>query len=215
MIDEEGEYCLLYFWGGPFRCTCWGSRRRSGCAGRRGLAGRRWILPPAPRAPRPPLARASASHVEAEVVFKWRASRQKTGVPGLWSHRLGRCPFGVPGMDDVWPEKEAHMSERSEFMRFPAGHRPCREPRRGSVRGAAKAPAHPSPARRKFTQLNFVTKQRLAPHADVVCLQHRLLRKPQRIHASQPKPANRADDPAAYPSSDAAPCPPPRLASKT
>jgi hypothetical protein len=52
-------------------------------------------------------------------------------------------------MDDVWPEKEAHMFERSEFMRFPAGHRPCREPE-GQRLWCGQSPGTPVPRTKRL-----------------------------------------------------------------
>jgi hypothetical protein len=76
-------------------------------------------------------------------------SRVLRKVIGLaWAGRDWRgAAFGAAGRDAVKMDKEAHMFERSEFVRFPFSRRLFREPRSGSDAAAPRQsrPAQASP----------------------------------------------------------------------
>jgi hypothetical protein len=73
-------------------------------------------------------------------------ARAPNGDRAGWGGREWRgAAFGAAGRDAVKTDKEAHMFERSEFVRFPFSRRLFREPRKGQRR-CGTAPLPPSPA---------------------------------------------------------------------
>jgi hypothetical protein len=107
--------------------------------------------PPPPRASRAPLARASASHVEAEVVFELRSPSQQTGMPGLWPHRFGRCRHGRCLAGKRSENCLSPRAARASFFASRPGIVHAGNPRQGAASAVRPKPRHTRPPHQKDT----------------------------------------------------------------